>query len=452
MRAEVLAWMQAQRMTEPGDTVVCAVSGGADSVSMLHVLLSLQDTLGIRVEAAHFNHHLRGAESDRDEAFVRQLCASLGVPLHTGGGDVQARAAQTHESLEEAARKLRYAFFDTLPGLVATAHTQDDNLETVLLNLTRGTGLAGLTGIPPKRGRLIRPMLVCTRAQIEAYLAEHGFSYVTDSTNLLPDARRNRLRQRVIPLLREENPAVAQTVFRTCALLRKDDAYLDTRAREALQAAQLPDGVSRSALSAWPEAVRTRAVRLLLESIHAPKLTQRHIDAVDRLLFASCPSASVSLPGGFAARLEYDRLYLTDRSPAASFSPVTLSPGETVLIPALGLRVECRIEENFQEKAKTLSTFAVKYDTIEQTPRITIRPRQAHDVIRTAGGTKTLKKLLIDRKVPAARRALMPVAADASGVLGVYGIGVDLGRAAAPGERAVIITIEETEKEDKMYD
>ena len=370
------------------------------------------------------------------------------MPLHTGGGDVQARAAQTHESLEEAARKLRYAFFDTLPGLVATAHTQDDNLETVLLNLTRGTGLAGLTGIPPKRGRLIRPMLVCTRAQIEAYLAEHGFSYVTDSTNLLPDARRNRLRQRVIPLLREENPAVAQTVFRTCALLRKDDAYLDTRAREALQAAQLPNGVSRSALSAWPEAVRTRAVRLLLGSIHAPKLTQRHIDAVDRLLFASCPSASVSLPGGFAARLEYDRLYLTDRSPAASFSPVTLSPGETVLIPALGLRVECRIEENFQEKAKSLSTFAVKYDTIEQTPRITIRPRQAHDVMHTAGGTKTLKKLLIDRKVPAARRALMPVAADASGVLGVYGIGVDLGRAAAPGDRAVIITIEETEKED----
>ena len=269
-----------------------------------------------------------------------------------------------------------------------------------------------------------------------------------DSTNLLPDARRNRLRQRVIPLLREENPAVAQTVFRTCALLRADNAFLDAQAREALQAAQLPDGVSRSALSAWPEAVRTRAVRLLLGSIHAPKLTQRHIDAVDRLLFASCPSASVSLPGGFAARLEYDRLYLTDRSPAASFSPVTLSPGETVLIPALGLRVECRIEENFQEKAKTLSTFAVKYDTIEQTHRITIRPRQAHDVMRTAGGTKTLKKLLIDRKVPAARRALMPVAADASGVLGVYGIGVDLGRAAAPGERAVIITIEETEKED----
>ena len=448
MKAEVLAWMQAQQMTLPGQTVVCAVSGGADSVCMLHVLLSLQDTLGVRVEAAHFNHHLRGAESDRDEAFVRQLCASLGVLLHIGGGDVRARAAQTHESLEEAARKLRYAFFDTLPGRIATAHTQDDNLETVLLNLTRGTGLAGLTGIPPKRGRFIRPMLALTRAQIEAYLANTGCAYVTDSTNLLPDARRNRLRQRVIPLLREENPAVAETVFRSCTLLRTDEAFLDAQARAALQAARLPDGVSRSTLFAFPEAVRTRAIRLLLGTIRAPKLTQRHIAAVDRLLSASCPSASVSLPGGFAARLEYDRLYLTDDSPAASFSPVSLSPGETALLPELGLRVSCRIEEKFQEKAKTLSTFAVKYDTIEQTTRIMIRPRQAHDVMRTAGGTKTLKKLLIDRRIPAARRALVPVAADARGILGVYGIGVDLGRAAVPGERAVIITIEETEKED----
>ena len=131
-------------MTKPGDTVICAVSGGADSVCMLHVLLSLRGRLGIMVEAVHFNHHLRGTEADRDEAFVRALCADLEVVLHVGNGDVRARAAQTHESIEEAARALRYAFFTSLPGLIATAHTQDDNLETVLLNLTRGTGLAVL--------------------------------------------------------------------------------------------------------------------------------------------------------------------------------------------------------------------------------------------------------------------------------------------------------------------
>lgn len=143
MTDKILSWMRGQCMTQPGDTVICAVSGGADSVCMLHVLLSLRNTLGITVEAAHFNHQLRGEESDRDEAFVRTLCAELGVVLHVDNGDVRARAAKTHESVEEAARALRYAFFSSLPGLIATAHTQDDNLETVLLNLTRGTGLPG---------------------------------------------------------------------------------------------------------------------------------------------------------------------------------------------------------------------------------------------------------------------------------------------------------------------
>ena len=116
MRDKILSWMRGQCMTQPGDTVICAVSGGADSVCMLHVLLSLRNTLGITVEAAHFNHQLRGEESDRDEAFVRTLCAELGVVLHVDNGDVRARAAKTHESVEEAARALRYAFFSSLPG------------------------------------------------------------------------------------------------------------------------------------------------------------------------------------------------------------------------------------------------------------------------------------------------------------------------------------------------
>ena len=232
MTDKVLSWMRAQRMTKPGDTVVCAVSGGADSVCMLHVLLTLRNAIGVTVEAAHFNHHLRGAESDRDEAFVRELCASLDIPLHSGGGDVRARAAKTHESVEEAARALRYAFFSSLPGLIATAHTQDDNLETVLLNLTRGTGLAGLCGIPPKRERFIRPMLAVSRAEIEAYLRQNGLSHVTDSTNLLPDARRNRLRQSVIPLLKAENPSLCETAFRMCRLLEADEAQLSAQAKE----------------------------------------------------------------------------------------------------------------------------------------------------------------------------------------------------------------------------
>lgn len=451
MRDKVLSWMRTQRMTEPGDTVVCAVSGGADSACMLHVLLSLRDTLQIHVEAAHFNHQLRGEESDRDEVFVRALCARLGIALHVGNGDVRARAAQTHESVEEAARALRYAFFSSLPGLIATAHTQDDNLETVLLNLTRGTGLAGLCGIPPKRGPFIRPMLAVSREEIETYLAQNEISCVTDSTNYLPDARRNRLRQSVIPLLKAENPSLCETAFRMCRLLEADEAQLSAQAEQALLQASLPDGIRCSALTVYPDAIRTRAVKLLLEQISAPKLSARHIGAVDRLLFSECPSARVSLPGGFTAQREYDRLLLTADSPAA-FEPVALSIGESVVLQPLGLRVCCEWQENFSEIQNTLSTFAVKCDTIGSTEQILFRPRRTHDVMRTSGGRKSLKKLMIDRKIPLSRRDLLPVAADGHGILGVYGIGVNLDRAAAPGGRALIIRIEEIEKEDSLYD
>ena len=444
MTDKILSWMRGQCMTQPGDTVICAVSGGADSVCMLHVLLSLRNTLGITVEAAHFNHQLRGEESDRDEAFVRTLCAELGVVLHVDNGDVRARAAKTHESVEEAARALRYAFFSSLPGLIATAHTQDDNLETVLLNLTRGTGLAGLCGIPPTRDSFIRPMLAVSRAEIEAYLAQNGLSHVTDSTNFLPDARRNRLRQSVIPLLKAENPSLCETAFRMCRLLEADEAQLSAQAEAALRQARLSDGIRCSGDGTFNDC-------RMLGEIHAPKLSERHISAVDRLLFSECPSARASLPGGFSAQREYDRLLLTAGSPAA-FEPVTLLAGESAVLQPLGLRVCCEWQENFSEIQNTLSTFAVKCDTIGSTTQILFRPRRAHDEMRVSGGRKTLKKLMIDRKIPLDRRGLLPVAADEHGILGVYGIGVNLDRAAAPGDRAVIIRIEELEKEDSLYD
>lgn len=451
MTDKVLAWMRAQRMCAPGDTVVCAVSGGADSVCMLHVLVSLREALGVTVEAAHFNHHLRGAESDRDEAFVFELCKLLNIPLHVSGGDVRARMTRTHESLEEAARQLRYEFFASLPGLVATAHTQDDDVETILLNLTRGTGLAGLCGIPPVRGRIIRPMLPVSRAEIEAYLARNGLRCVTDSTNLEPDARRNRIRQRVVPLLRQENPALGQTVQRMCSLLREDEAFLQSLAAEALRAARTDGGVCVAPLRAQPAPVRTRAVRALLHEAHVPKLTQRHIDAVDGLLFSESPSASVSLPCGLTARREYDRLLLVPAGEPETFSPAALHIGGCVRLEPLGLCAHCIYTENSSQFQNTPSTFVVKYDTMIQNPVLLLRPRRPGDHMRAAGGTKTLKKLLIERKIPAHMRGTLPVAADERGVLGVYAIGVNPDRAAAPGKPALVITIEK-EKEEQAYD
>ena len=195
-----------------------ALSGGADSVSLLFVLKHLEHELGIGVEAAHCNFHLRGAESVRDEEFCKQLCGRLDVPLHLIHFDTQAYADLHRVSIEMAARDLRYGYFENLrrdieAQDICVAHHRDDSVETVLLNLVRGTGLRGLRGIQPRNGNIIRPLLSLSREDIVQYLDALGESYVTDSTNLHNDVKRNKIRLDVMPLLRELNPSVSQSIF-----------------------------------------------------------------------------------------------------------------------------------------------------------------------------------------------------------------------------------------------
>lgn len=201
-----------------GGKYIVALSGGADSVSLLFVLKHLERELGIDVEAAHCNFHLRGAESVRDEEFCKQLCERLSVPLHLIHFDTQAYADLHRVSIEMAARDLRYGYFENLrrdikAQDICVAHHRDDSVETVLLNLVRGTGLRGLRGIQPRNGNIIRPLLSLSREDIVQYLGALGESYVTDSTNLHNDVKRNKIRLDVMPLLRELNPSVSQSIF-----------------------------------------------------------------------------------------------------------------------------------------------------------------------------------------------------------------------------------------------
>ena len=166
MLNKLLGTIRKYDMIAPGDEIVCAVSGGADSVALTFAMYLLKDKLDIRLSAAHFNHHLRGEESDRDEKFVKEFCDRYDIPLYLGGGEVKPGK----KGLEAAARDARYAFLRSLPGKIATAHTADDNAETVLMHLVRGTGLKGLGGIAPVRGRIIRPMLEITRRQVLEFL------------------------------------------------------------------------------------------------------------------------------------------------------------------------------------------------------------------------------------------------------------------------------------------
>lgn len=272
--SKVLAAINDFSMIGRGTRVVAALSGGADSVSLLTALRSLEETLGVSVCACHLNHGLRGEESDSDELFCEELCGRLGVPLKTRRTDVKSFVAP-HESVEQAARRIRYEFFEeTLKafgsGVLATAHTASDNAETVLFNLTRGTGLAGLCGIPPVRRlgdefRVVRPLLYCTRAEVEAYLAGLGQDFVTDKTNLSADYSRNRIRLNVISELEKINPSLQTVISRMTKIVREDDEFLEELSDKALSEARSGRGWDAAALSRLPKPVKARAVRRILE-------------------------------------------------------------------------------------------------------------------------------------------------------------------------------------------
>lgn len=216
-----------------GKKVIVALSGGADSVCLLNALHEMKRELDITLETCHVNHMLRGEQSDSDERFVRDLCEKLAVPLRVGKIDVKA-LQKKHQSLEEAAREARYSYFTELGNnsVIATAHNADDNTETVLLNLLRGTALRGLCGIPPVRGNIIRPLLEVTRAEILDYLAENNISYVTDESNLSDEFTRNYLRLNVMPLLLKVNPSLASGMTRMTENLRLDEQYLQKAAED----------------------------------------------------------------------------------------------------------------------------------------------------------------------------------------------------------------------------
>lgn len=397
------------KMLSPGDHVVCAVSGGADSVALLFGMYLLKDKLGVTLSAAHFNHCLRGAESDRDEQFVRDFCAGYGIELTVGSGEV----VPGKKGLEAAARDARYRFLTGLGGKIATAHTADDNAETVLLHLIRGTGLKGLGGITPIRGNLIRPMLGITRQEVMAFLQEYHLHYITDSSNDTDLFLRNRIRHHVMPLLQQENPKLAENLSDMAQRLRLDEAALTEFA-----AAQ-PDA-SVSQLSQMHPALRNRWIASFLRSCDVPEPESEHISIVEDLIFSQKPSARANLPGGVVIARNYDTLEkLPHRQTPES---VILQPDSEQVLEQWGVRVQYRF-------AKQLCNNGACF-TIHPVGPVVLRSRQPGDAMRLTGGTKELKKLFIDRKIPASQRERIPVIADKKSVLGVYGIGPNLDRVA----------------------
>ena len=464
LTARALETVQRHAMLTPGDAVVLGVSGGADSMALLHWMRRMQPVLALSaLLAVHVHHGIRGPEADRDAAFVQDYCAQAGIACSVQAVNVPAYAERHRLSEEDAGRTLRYRLFgqeaDRLAqrqGLrpeqvkIATAHNQNDNAETLLLHLIRGCGLRGLCGIPPVRGRIVRPLLECRRAEIERYCAENGLPYVLDSTNDSSGYRRNIVRHTLLPQLEALNPAFVGTAAHTAAILRADEAYLEEQTVRALGAARLPaDGWSRPKLSDLPDALLLRCCAALLRQAGGSAdyaKAQRLADCIRR------GGGGVPLDARRSLGATHTTVRIVIQSEQQpGFGPAPLLPGRSVATPdgELGCRLlpvptTCpaspgpnaagdghsgRNMENSGDNCeifnkKTENDLKNKLDYDKLVGSLFVRTRLPGDRIRLAGRgcTKSLKKLFNEAHTP--RRDAILILSDEAGLVWVQGFGV----------------------------
>ena len=422
----------------PGAGVLCALSGGADSMYLLCRLLEGRERYGWKVCAAHLNHGLRES-AGRDEEFVRSWCERQSVPLATGREDVAGYARREGMSEEEAGRVLRYRFLEgaaleTGCALIATGHHAGDDAETVLMNLIRGCGLKGLTGIPQRRGNIVRPMLEVSRQEIEDYLKRHGVPHVEDETNAGLNYTRNKIRHRLLPLLEELNPQAAAHIASAARRLREDEAELSRQAeRISGQGLDIPEGlaVNVEPLREAPRPIALRACGQLLDKAGLSGESV-HREGMLALALGDDPSAQIDVPGG-SVRRQYELLALARQtaSDAEPPAPRELAEGES----RWGSWIIRCIPAECPGKA-----YVSPREFYLRPGRYLIRPRREGDVI-TLGKrpSKTVKKLMIEGRVPACRRELVPVVDGGGRAAALGGFGPDLDFLAEPGKPALHI-------------
>lgn len=302
-------------MISDGDAVVIALSGGADSVSLLYAMNKLSQQLGFSLSACHVNHGLRGEDSDSDMHFCEELCNTLSIPIEVLDTDVRS-FQQKHESLEETARRIRYDFFEKVSQgkKLATAHNSNDSAETVLLNMMRGTGLKGLCGIPPVRGNIIRPLIYCSRDEVEQFCKENSLSYVTDKTNLSDDYTRNKVRHLILPEMLKINPSLLDTISRMEHNLREDNELIEALADKALQSAKSNRGYNTAVLSQQPKPILRRAIKRILMDGHIEPSTLR-IEMAEEIILSGkgkinpCRGKFVTVKKGEVFIEEQEQIY-----------------------------------------------------------------------------------------------------------------------------------------------
>lgn len=429
MLDKALGAVEKYNMLSPGAAVIAAVSGGADSMAMLLFLMKIRERYSLSLTVAHVNHGLRGEEARRDENYVRSFCEKNGLRFEVLHADVAALAKQRGESCEECGRRVRYEFFESIDknAKIATAHTASDNAETMLFNLARGSSLKGLCGIPPVRGSIIRPLIFCTREEIEEFCRENSLDFVTDSTNLTLDYSRNKIRRIAVPALKEINSAFEENASHFSQNAALDEDFLEGETKALLLSAQADGGLSCEALLSAHPAIRRRALLGCIKNVCPKSADFKTVGAVENILS----------PGG-KIQLSPDTFAVSDGAVLRFAAPIKKGEewSEDIEPECIngsachnGRVSICRVnKKNFldtQKIHKDVLDYCIDCDKI--IGRVRIGSRCSGDKLTLArrGCTKSLKKLLNEAHIPPESRCDIAVLRDEAGVLWVEGFGAD---------------------------
>ncbi|MBQ4612328.1 MAG: tRNA lysidine(34) synthetase TilS [Clostridia bacterium] len=428
---KVFDFTQKNTLISSPSTVVVGVSGGADSMALLH-LLHTWPQQELRVCAVHVHHGLRGDEADRDEMLVRDYCARYAIPLEVIRADVRAVAREKRCGLEEAGRLVRYDAFERVRArydadYIATAHTASDAAETMLMHIVRGCGVGGLTAIPPKRGRVIRPLLCCTRQEVEGYCAANAVPFITDSTNADTAFLRNRVRHELLPLLRDLNPSIESALLRLRDSAVQDEAVWQEMAQDALAQPNADGSYARVCFLEQLPSVRMRMWKLLLARHGCHSYTERHLESLEATLLAN--RGTVYLPNDRYVTVSADRIKCFVASAEENFGVATVPslPMSVVLDGREHVLQVLSLEETatFQKVHKLFFKYVADYDKIRG--GLYVRCRCDADAFHPAGRRvgKTLKKLFQELRVPIYHRDSYPLLCDNDGIVLIPGIGCD---------------------------
>lgn len=408
-------------MISPGDRILVGVSGGADSMCLLHILYSLKDELDITVSAAHVNHMIRGAEADRDEETVRQFCKELDIPFYCTRIDIPKLAREQNLGTELCARNERYRYFNSLEfDKIATAHTGSDCIETMLMNLSRGASLKGLCSIPPVRGNIIRPLILFTRSDTEKYCEQNNIKYVIDSTNLTEDYTRNKYRLSVLALLKNINVSFEQNALRCLAGIREDEEYLEGESDILFNKAFIPEkeALSTAFLKDSPKPPVTRVIRRYLDDVLHTEFDAEHINTIFENINSDF---SLTLPGnievqctdGILKRKEICRIFDSPESITVdNYNNFSCRFGDT------NIEISSVNNGEISENETVIDSDKIKGNLI-------IRSRNSGDKIFLSRYhcNKKLKQLFTECKISPEKRNLIPVICDSENIICVAGIG-----------------------------